>query len=99
MLPKYMSQWLKVLLEIPIFIRLDLDLFWQIRILERTMAVRSTNFQPWSQTGIQVIAKSVVVENRILHLRMPHSQGCSVDLKRPIFKRKKGSRTFSLGLS
>jgi hypothetical protein len=27
MLPKYMSQWLKVLLEIPIFIRLDLDLF------------------------------------------------------------------------
>jgi hypothetical protein len=60
---------LKFLLGFQIVIRLDLDLFGQIRIIERDMAVRGLTFHHRSQIGIRVIANPPDLRTLILH---PH---------------------------
>jgi hypothetical protein len=61
------------MLVIQIPIRLDLDLFGQIRILQRAMVVRGRIIQPRSQTGIRVIANPLDLSTMILDLPMPNS--------------------------
>jgi hypothetical protein len=71
-----------------ILIRLNMDLFGHIRILQGTMAVRSAIFHARSQIGIRFVANPSDLSSLILYLWMH----CSTDLalKQPIFKRKKG---------
>jgi hypothetical protein len=64
---------LKSTLGIRKLIRLDPDLFGQIRILERAMAVHGLIFHTRSQIGIRVIANLPDLKTLILHLQMRYS--------------------------
>jgi hypothetical protein len=75
---------------------LDLDQFGSGSLLVRygSLCCGSTwcDFQPWSQIGIRVVAKSAGSKNLILHLWMRYSKGRS--FKTAYFVNgKKGSRT------
>jgi hypothetical protein len=76
-----------------IWIIWDPDLFWLDPDHWKSCGSSRYDFQPLSQTGNRVVGKSAGSENLIL----PHIYECptqrAVDIKRPIFKEKKGSRT------
>jgi hypothetical protein len=78
---------------------LDLDLFGQIRILERAMAVRGLILNTRSQIEIRAIANPLDLRTLILHLQMRYRLYSTVAFKLPIFKRIKGLANLSLGLS
>jgi hypothetical protein len=66
-------------------IRLNPDLFDQIRIFQGAMAVCGAIFHAHIPIGIRVVAN-------------PPTPQQTVALKRPIFKREKGFRNLRLGL-
>jgi hypothetical protein len=84
------------MLMIQIRIRLSLDLFGQIRILQGAMAVRCAIFHAHSQIGIRVVANTPDLRSLILHLRMHCSTGCSFE--KVDFKPKHGLAKLGLGL-
>jgi hypothetical protein len=71
------------MLGIQIWIKLNLDLFGQIRILQEAMVVRGAIFHVRNQIGIQVVANPPDLRSLILHLWMHCSS--TLALKRPIF--------------
>jgi hypothetical protein len=56
------------MLGIQISIMLDLDLFSQIRILQKAITSHGRIFQPHSQIGIRVIANPPDLSTMIFHL-------------------------------
>jgi hypothetical protein len=77
-------------------IRLDLDLFGQIQILERAMAVRGLIFHTHSQIGIPVIANPPDLRTLILHQQMRYSTDCSFETAN--FSSEKSVRELILGV-
>jgi hypothetical protein len=70
-------------------ISLDLALFWLDE--RKSFASSRYDFQPRSQIGFRVVAKSAGSKNLILHQWMPYSMDRS--FKITVFSTEKGSRT------
>jgi hypothetical protein len=68
----------------------DPDLFGQIRILEKTLAVRPI-FQPRSQFGIQITANPLDLRTMILHLWFRYYLDCNFEMA-DFFSRDKVSQ-------
>jgi hypothetical protein len=90
---------LKLMLWLQIRIRLDPDLFDGIQIFQGAMGVRGVIFHARIPIGIRVVANPPDLRSLILHLWKYCLTDCTVALKRPIFKWKKGFPNLSLGLN
>jgi hypothetical protein len=78
------------MLGIQIWIRLNLDLFGRLRILQGALAVCSAIFYAHSQIGIRVVANPPDLRSLIFHPQYGSTAQHTVALKRTIFKQKKG---------